>query len=119
MPHGYTGPVVVVFGPEGQAPTREGRRWIFEVPPSGVLRVRKDGSIDGWVDLAFAYCGEAGFQQLSRFSNDYEGPGLGVLGFVTSGTPDGRSAVAFFVGDPSSNPQWYKDRNHALDIALE
>lgn len=67
IPSGYVGAVVILYDqPDGVIPEVEGGYYVYEIPPSGVLKVRTPAYV-GIVNLKYFYVDQAGERQEVKY----------------------------------------------------
>lgn len=109
VPHGYTGPVVVVFEcPAGELIDTGSRVVTFPIGSDGILLVDGDSPPDGWVDWQVCWIDSAGGRTklpTNRLQADGEAIhafGLSV-GFTRTATGEKFSHTTFWIAAPTED----------------
>lgn len=124
LPDGYTGPVVFVFSdPNGEETklTPEGAV-LYEVPPTGVLRLKAPAPEGGIYRKRYYYVRPDGTRQEIPYHADPDSlqvfaDVVGVTGSAASEAGETRWA-AYIVGVPDAKRDWVERRIRATEEAL-
>jgi hypothetical protein len=121
LPAGFAGPVVIIYGDTAapEAARNDEGATVYQIPDSGVLRVRNAPRPVGFYDLSYFYEAPDGARTQIPSSEDSQGIRIfGAVDGVTGSDPDEVRWQAYVVGDPDASPEWGWQRDAHVSLAL-